>query len=110
MLGIAAAMLAVSATQSTARANCRPDGQDDNIMRNAILSEMVAKQQTCQLDSRPHKVLCIGNSITLHLPSNAVNWYSSQGMAASKPELDYCHVLEKLMRQHNRKTTVTPGT
>lgn len=108
MLGIAAAMLAVSATQSTARANCRPDGQDDNIMRNAILSEMIAKQQTCQLDSRPHKVLCIGNSITLHLPSNAVNWYSSQGMAASKPELDYCHVLEKLMRQHNRKTTVTP--
>lgn len=108
VLGIAAALAVASAPVSMARTSCRPDGQDDNITRNAILSEMLVKQQTCQLDSRPHRVLCIGNSITLHLPSDAVNWYSSQGMAASKPEQDYCHVLERLMRQHNRKTTVTP--
>lgn len=56
----------------------------------------------------PHHVLCIGNSITRHTPYDAVNWYSDQGMAASKPEKDYCHVLQSLMRQQNQETTVTP--
>lgn len=47
----------------------------------------------------PHKVLCIGNSVTLHMPLSEVNWYSKQGMAASKPEYDYCHVLERLIKK-----------
>lgn len=59
-------------------------------------------------DLLPHHVLCLGNSITRHTPYDAVNWYSDHGMAASKPENDYCHVLQSLMRQHNSETTVTP--
>ena len=59
-------------------------------------------------DNLPHKVLCLGNSITRHTPYDPVNWYSDHGMAASKPENDYCHVLQTLMRQHNSETTVTP--
>lgn len=77
-------------------------------LEKSILAEMLVKQQVSSLDSLPHHVLCIGNSITLHLPLDDVNWYSSQGMAASKPEYDYCHMLEKMMRQHNPETTVTP--
>lgn len=78
------------------------------VEENSIISEMIVEQRTCQLDSLPHNVLCIGNSITLHEPLDKINWYSSHGMAASKPEFDYCHVLEKMMRQHNPNTTVTP--
>ena len=58
-------------------------------------------------DNLPHQVLCIGNSITRHSPYDAVNWYSDHGMAASKPQKDYCHVLQSLMRMNNPNTTVT---
>ena len=75
---------------------------------NAMIAKTFALQQHNSLDNKPHNVLCIGNSITLHRPSDKVNWYSCCGMAASKPEYDYCHMLEKMMRQHNRETTVTP--
>lgn len=77
-------------------------------INNSIIAEMMVQQRTCHLDSLPHNVLCIGNSITLHQPLGDINWYSCHGMAASKPEFDYCHILEKMMRQHNPKTTVTP--
>lgn len=59
-------------------------------------------------DHDEHHVLCLGNSITRHTPYDAVNWYSDHGMAASKPENDYCHVLQSLMRKDNENTTVTP--
>ena len=59
------------------------------------------------MDSLPHHVICLGNSITLHYPLDDVNWYSQHGMAASKPENDYCHVLEKLLHRHNDASTVT---
>ena len=82
--------------------------KESTIINNSIITELLVQQQTCQLDSLPHNVLCIGNSITLHQPLDKVNWYSSQGMAASKPEFDYCHILEKMMKQHNPETKVTP--
>lgn len=78
------------------------------IMSNSVLAEMLVQRQSSNLDSLPHHVLCIGNSITLHEPFDKINWYSSHGMAASKQEYDYCHMLEKMMRQHNPETTVTP--
>lgn len=59
-------------------------------------------------DRKEHKVLCLGNSITRHSPYDAVNWYSDHGMAASRPENDYCHVLQSLMRKDNPETTVSP--
>lgn len=58
-------------------------------------------------DKSEHHVLCLGNSITRHSPYDAVNWYSDHGMAASKPEKDYCHVLLSLMRNNNANTTVS---
>ena len=55
-----------------------------------------------------HDVLCIGNSITYHAPSPNLGWYSAWGMAATKPEKDYCHVLESMLKAKNTNSTVTP--
>ena len=55
-----------------------------------------------------YKVLCLGNSITRHEYSESVEWYSDWGMAASKPENDYCHVLESLLNEKHPGSTVTP--
>lgn len=50
----------------------------------------------------------MGNSITHHGYLPAVEWYSEWGMAASKRENDFCHVLEKELQQYNRKSEVSP--
>ena len=60
------------------------------------------------IDTFPHHVLCLGNSITCHSPKEDVGWYSDWGMAASCIEKDYCHQLEKMLKAKNDKSTVTP--
>ena len=57
---------------------------------------------------RPLKVVCLGNSITRHGYLPDVEWYSDWGMAASKPENDYCHVLERELQTFNKRTRVHP--
>lgn len=57
---------------------------------------------------RPLKVVCLGNSITHHGYLPDVEWYSDWGMAASKPENDYCHVLERELQTFNKHTRVHP--
>lgn len=57
---------------------------------------------------RPLKVVCLGNSITHHAYLPDVEWYSDWGMAASKPENDYCHVLERELQTFNKHTRVHP--
>ena len=57
---------------------------------------------------RPLKVVCLGNSITHHAYLPDVEWYSDWGMAASKPENDYCHVLERELQTFNKHTSVHP--
>ena len=57
---------------------------------------------------RPLKVVCLGNSITHHGYLPDVEWYSDWGMAASKPENDYCHVLERELQTFNKRTRVHP--
>ena len=57
---------------------------------------------------RPLKVVCLGNSITHHGYLPDVEWYSDWGMAASKPENDYCHVLERDLQAYNKHTSVHP--
>lgn len=55
-----------------------------------------------------YNVLCLGNSITRHEYAESVEWYSDWGMAASKAENDYCHVLESLLNEKYPGSTVTP--
>lgn len=47
------------------------------------------------------RVLILGNSITIHPPNPAVEWHANWGMAASRPENDFTHLLAKKM---NAKT------
>ena len=54
------------------------------------------------------KVACIGNSITKHGYLPSVGWYGDWGMAASKEENDYCHVLQGKLKNFNSSSSVTP--
>lgn len=56
----------------------------------------------------PLKVVCLGNSITRHGRLADIEWYSDWGMAASKEENDYCHVLQRKLRKYNGESTVVP--
>lgn len=42
-------------------------------------------------DSNP-KIMFIGNSVTLHGPSESIGWYGNWGMAASSLDKDYVYV------------------
>ena len=57
--------------------------------------------------SEPHHVLVLGNSITWHPYKPEIGWRSEHGMAASRPEKDFCHVLEQRLKSLNSQTTVT---
>ena len=75
----------------------------------AILAEENSPEIIRQIDvdlTRRHQVLCLGNSITLHPELEEVFWYSHHGMAASKPETDYVHRLERMMKMYNDSTSV----
>lgn len=59
-------------------------------------------------DGKEHHILCLGNSITQHQYKDSIGWKSDWGMAASSEQKDYCHVLEQLVKQYNKNSTVTP--
>jgi alpha-galactosidase len=44
-------------------------------------------------ESQGGRLLFVGNSITLHAPSQAVGWAGNWGMAASAAEKDYVHLV-----------------
>ena len=46
------------------------------------------------LNNEGLRVLFVGNSITLHGPSEPIGWFGDWGMAASKKENDYVHLVE----------------
>lgn len=77
----------------------------------SLISLCGCSAQTTPATEEPpvsYKVLCLGNSITRHEYAENVEWYSDWGMAASKPENDYCHVLESLLNEKHPGSTVTP--
>lgn len=69
---------------------------------------LLAEQSRAFEVSRPLKVVCLGNSITRHSYRPEVEWYSDWGMAASKPEHDFVHVLQARLREYNQASSVTP--
>ena len=46
-------------------------------------------------NSAKRKVLFVGNSITKHAPAPNIGWYGDWGMAATKKENDYVHLIMK---------------
>ncbi|MCI9143169.1 MAG: hypothetical protein HFH87_11210, partial [Lachnospiraceae bacterium] len=51
--------------------------------------------------SPARKVLIIGNSITQHAPNYNYGWAGDWGMAATSPDKDYVHLLEKKILEKN---------
>lgn len=52
-------------------------------------------------DGKSGGLLCIGHSLTKHAPAPALGWYSDCGMAASKKENDYVHLLWEKLKKDN---------
>lgn len=55
------------------------------------------------------KLLCIGNSITLHPPKADIGWSGNWGMAASAQKYDYAHQLKKRLEAAGEAVTLRVG-
>lgn len=71
------------------------------------LYEAMCVRQTPSVDTLSHHILCLGNSITCMGPNDAVGWKGHWGMAASKKENDYVHLLEARLKSYNPHSSVS---
>ncbi|WP_339900706.1 SGNH/GDSL hydrolase family protein [uncultured Cyclobacterium sp.] len=65
-------------------------------MRSFLLG-LILVIVSCETSEKPlssHKILVIGNSITIHPPDSSIGWNANWGMAASGPEQDYFALLK----------------
>jgi len=65
------------------------------------------KQPAVIIEPKISNVLILGNSITFSAADSKVGWFGNWGMAASKPELDYVHLLTAKFKDLNPKCIVT---
>jgi hypothetical protein len=55
---------------------------------------------------REIKIAFIGNSITLHGPAPDIEWHNNNGMAASRTENDYAHLLLRLLNENEHNSFI----
>jgi len=65
------------------------------------------KQPAVKVELKVSNVLILGNSITFSAANSTVGWFGNWGMAASKPELDYVHLLTAKFKDLNPQCIVT---
>lgn len=70
--------------------------KDEIISKNKLYPDSIQfnKENSNNFNYKnPIKIFFIGNSITLHTPSEIIGWHKSNGMAASSAAKDYAHHL-----------------
>lgn len=78
-----------------------------DVLLNSSQMQIAMKRDTFAVLT-PLKVVCLGNSITKHAYLPEIEWFSDWGMAASKEDNDYCHVLQNILRKYNNESIVIP--
>lgn len=72
-----------------------------NLQENVVPSSNQNQSDVYVYGNGGFKVMFVGNSITKHSPKPSINWFNDCGMAATKPENDYVHlIVEKIKREY----------
>lgn len=71
----------------------------DKYQENIIPAEGQNSENVYIYGEGSFRVLFVGNSITKHRPRPEIGWNNDCGMAASKPENDYVHILMRKIRE-----------
>jgi len=87
--------------QLSQNAYCTSDEKNKNIGINQSYHHYADFNKKNNKDlnyEKPIKIFFIGNSITLHSPSESIGWHKNNGMAASTTSNDYVNILLKNLK------------
>lgn len=73
--------------------------QNEKLNTVSSANQMVKGAVKILKNDGKYRVLFIGNSITWHGPKADIGWHGDWGMAASKEENDYVHVLVSMLQE-----------